>query len=177
MGKAGSEARRELADVRARLAEAEAQRARAEAAARPDATADEKLALELDTERRKNAELQATLRSREREAAIRAAARAADFVSEAQALRLIDVPEDATPEQIQNIVTEFGNKNPNLVKGSAKSGSGSGPSSGFSVTPQYRIEEIFGPKSDARLANKLSLTRPDIYKSLRAQAKSKGLVA
>jgi hypothetical protein len=179
MGKAGSEARRELADARARLAEAEAQRDRAQAAAAPDATPDEKLLVELDAEKRRNAELTQTLRSREREAAIRAAAKQNNFVDEGDALRLVDIPDDADAATIQKAVSDFA-ANPtkfHLIRGTTKSGSGSGPSTGYPTTPTYTAEMLFGKGSNSALANKIGIQRPDLYKNLKAEAKRKGLVA
>jgi hypothetical protein len=178
-GRTASDLRKQLAKTEAELAAAKAERDRAEAAARPDASVDEKLALELDTERRKNAELTQTLRNREREAAIRAAARNAHFIDENDALKLVDIPDDADAETIRTTVDSFA-QNParfHLIRGTAKSGSGSGPSSGYTTTPTYTVEQLFGKGSNSALANKIGIQRPDLYKSLKAEAKRKGLVA
>jgi hypothetical protein len=177
--RASRDLRTKLMQTEAELAAARAERDRAQAAAAPDATPDEKLLVELDAEKRRNAELTQTLRSRERENAIRAAARNAHFVDEGDALRLVDIADDASVEDITKAVNAFA-ENPqkfHLIRGTTKSGSGSGPSAGYPTTPTYTAEMLFGKGSNSALANKIGIQRPDLYKSLKAEAKRKGLVA
>lgn len=39
-----------------------------------------------------------------------------------------------------------------------------------------RLEELFGRKSDAKLANKFAMESPDLYRSMRVQAQKAGLI-
>jgi hypothetical protein len=177
MGRAAAETRQKLSLAETELA---ATKAKLEVAARAnaaDATEAEKHAAQLQERDLKIKELEQSARRTARENTILAAARAENFVDPDLALRLVDIADDATPEQITRAVHQFAASRDYLIRGTTKSGSGSGPDRGAPPAPVYQVEQVFGPKSDARLANKLSLTNPSAYKALRLQAKQRGLVA
>jgi hypothetical protein len=176
MGRSAAETRQKLSVTEAELA---ATKAKLEVAARAnavDATEAERHAAELQAKDLRIQELEQSAKRTARENAIRNAAIAERFVDPDVALRVVDVADDATPEQIAEAVRQVAATKDYLIKGSTKSGSGSTPSNGSPVAPVYQVEQVFGPKSDARLANKLSLTNPSAYKALRAVAKQRGLV-
>lgn len=177
MGRAATETRQKLAMAEAKVKQLEAERAIAEKAAAPDAEESDRLRAQLQQLEREKQEVIANTSKQLRDAQVLAAANAEGFVVPSQVLRLIDIPQEADTATIEKTVREFATQNPHLVKGATKSGSGSSPSSGYPTAPQYQLTEIFGPKSDARLANRIAQTNPMLYKSMRVQAKAKGLVS
>lgn len=74
---------------------------------------------------------------------------------------------------------EFAAKNPYLVRGDVKPGTGSAESqrSGLSNNGKYTVEQIFGPKSVGKLANDLMRSDPAEYKRLKAIAKDAKLIS
>jgi predicted RNase H-like nuclease (RuvC/YqgF family) len=72
---------------------------------------------------------------------------------------------------------EFATKKPYLVRGDVKGGSGSSESGRFGTPGTPKIEELFGPKSDASKANQFALKDPEGYKRMRAQAKAAKLIS
>jgi len=118
---------------------------------------------------------------KDRDNAILIAASEAGFVRPAEALRLIDTPplnDDGSfdPAAIKQAVDAYAAKSPHLVKGSVKPGSGSTTYAGAPPQPQYRTESVFGKGSDARLANKIAISNPKLYASMKADAQRKGLI-
>jgi hypothetical protein len=174
-GRLARDLREQLAKEKAEKARIEAELEIARAAASPDATALEKAQYETQQERQRREAAEQALVRRDREDAIRAAARTAGFVSETQALKLVDVPEGATPAEIEKLVSDYGAANPNLIKGQVRPGSGSTPASGLPA-PTVPLEKLFGRDSDARLANALAIKNPVEYKRMRAVAKAKGIL-
>lgn len=79
------------------------------------------------------------------------------------------------PMSVQEFYQEFAAKKPQFVKGSFKAGSGSKPADG-STEPAVKLEDLFGAKSNGRLANQLALKNPAEYKRLRTLARQKGLI-
>lgn len=83
------------------------------------------------------------------------------------------------PMSIEEYYNDFASKNKYLVRGDFSGGTGSSESmrSSLSKTGQYEVTDIFGPKSNARLANELALKDYPEYKRLRLIAVQAGLVA
>lgn len=83
------------------------------------------------------------------------------------------------PMSLEEFYAEFANKNPYLVRGDVKGGTGSSESqrSGLSNVGKYQVEQIFGRGSNAALANQLAKQDPKEYGRLRHEAKEKGLIA
>lgn len=81
------------------------------------------------------------------------------------------------PMSLDEFYAEYASKNPYLVRGDVKSGSGSSESrSALSRDGKYAVEQIFGPKSDSRLANRLAMENYPEYARLKAVAKENGLL-
>lgn len=83
------------------------------------------------------------------------------------------------PMTIDEFYTDFAAKNKYLVRGDFSGGTGSSESmrSTLTKTGQYEVTDIFGPKSNARLANDLALKDNAEYKRLRVIAVQAGLIA
>jgi hypothetical protein len=81
------------------------------------------------------------------------------------------------PMTLEEFYAEYAGKKPHLVRGDVKNGAGSSESqkSGF-ANGRYKAEDVFGPKSNARLANELYKSNPAEYKRLRLAAKEAGLI-
>lgn len=81
------------------------------------------------------------------------------------------------PMTVEEFYADFAAKNPYLVRSDAKPGAGSGPSNAPTATSgRYQVEQIFGSKSDARLANDLAMKNPKEYQRLKVEAKAKRLI-
>ncbi len=106
---------------------------------------------------------------------IRAAAKAENFCDDGDALRLVDIPDDADATAIASAVHAVAAQKPHLIKSSVKPWSGSGVAS-HPANAGLKLEQLFGPGSSARLANDLALHQPEKYRRLRQEAKKKGLV-
>ena len=148
------------------------------AATRPDATQEEKHKAELLARDKRIQELEADRARRDREALVLAAARQQGFVDDHDALRFVDLPDTATPQEVADAVRQVAEKKLHLIKGTIPSGTGSGPSSGFPTT-QLKPEDFYGRNSKpgaAEQLNALSRSNPAAYKSLRAAAKSARLI-
>jgi hypothetical protein len=74
---------------------------------------------------------------------------------------------------------EFATKKPYLVRGEIKGGAGSTEAqrSALNAAGKYPVEQIFGPKSDPAVANKLALQNPKEYSRLKAQAREQKLIS
>ena len=82
------------------------------------------------------------------------------------------------PMTIEQFYAEFAAKNPWAVKGDMKPGAGSTTSTKYDGgIKQFKVEDIFGSKSNSKLANELNKADPAEYKKLRAIAVAQGLVA
>ena len=83
------------------------------------------------------------------------------------------------PMSLDEFYNDFAAKNPYLVRGDVKSGSGGSENARSTLTSngKYEVAQIFGPKSDSRLANKLALEDKAEYARLKVVARSNGLVA
>lgn len=82
------------------------------------------------------------------------------------------------PMTIDEFYADFAAKNPYLVKGSVKPGTGSSESTRSTLASgRYTVEQIFGKGSNAKLANELAIKNNAEYKRLRAEAIQKGIVA
>jgi hypothetical protein len=89
--------------------------------------------------------------------------------------RLNAAMEDMT---LDEFYTEFAAKNKYLVRGDIVPGTNSSENtrSNLSKNGQYEVKDIFGPKSNSRLANELAKADPAEYKRLKAIARTAGLV-
>jgi hypothetical protein len=81
------------------------------------------------------------------------------------------------PMTVSEFFADFAEKNPYLVKGEVKPGSGSGPATVSTPTGRFTVEQIFGKGSNAKLANDLGNQNPAEYKRLKAEARAKGIIA
>lgn len=84
------------------------------------------------------------------------------------------------PISLDEFYAEFASTHAYLVRGDVKPGSGSAESGkNFSdrFGNNYKVEDIFGPKSDSKAANALALRNPKEYQRLKAIARDLGLVA
>ena len=169
-------------ELRTKLLETEATNAtlrqQLEVAARanaPDATAEERHAAELQQRDLRIKELEQDRQRTARENAIKAVAKAENFCDDADALRFVDLPDDADATTIATAVRAVAAQKPHLIKSSVKSGSGSGVAD-RPVAVDYRLEELFGPKSNSRAANQLAISDRAKYQRLRAEAVRKGLL-
>jgi len=175
MGRAAFETRSELARTKKALEQALA-------AASPDATEADKLRAQLDAARLRLDDL-AQEHSRERlENTILAKAASARFVDPNQAALLLDkvdlLDADGAPDsaKIAAAVQSLADRSPWLVKGEVKPGSGSSPAQSVPADAP-KLEELFGRGSNAKKCNELAIKNPSLYRTLRAQALRKGLVA
>lgn len=80
------------------------------------------------------------------------------------------------PMTLGEFLNEFGQKRQYLVRSDVKTGTGSTQSQGMPNGSKYNLEDLFGPKANAKLANELALKDKRQYMSLREQAKERGLV-
>lgn len=83
------------------------------------------------------------------------------------------------PMTVDEFFNDFAAKNKYLVRGDLSSGSGSSESMRPSLAKngQFEVTDIFGPKSNAKLANDLALKDMPEYRRLRAIAVQSGLLA
>lgn len=83
------------------------------------------------------------------------------------------------PMTIEEFYQDFASKNKYLVRGDFQSGTGSTESMRQTLTKtgQYEVTDLFGPKSNAKLANDLALKDKVEYRRMRAIAIQSGLVA
>ena len=173
-----SDLRRDLNATKAELEQAKAERDRAVAAALPGATADEKLKVELDEQKRKNAELESRIQRTQRENLILAAARAHGFLAEDDALKFVEVPADADAVKIAEAVAQVASARPYLIRGEVKPGSGSGPAS--QIPPvSLNPADFYGShakRGAAEQLNSMSRSNPAAYRALRASAQKAGLI-
>jgi hypothetical protein len=82
------------------------------------------------------------------------------------------------PMTVEEYYAEVASKKPHLVKSATRTGTGSSQSSqsNFAKSGKYELDKIFGPKSDAGLANRLAKENPAEYKRLRTEAVATGLL-
>lgn len=81
------------------------------------------------------------------------------------------------PMSLEEFYTEFAAKNPYLVRGDVRTGTGSSESRrDVTGNGKFEIKQIFGRESNAALANKLALENPAEYQRLKKVAQSSGLI-
>lgn len=80
------------------------------------------------------------------------------------------------PMTLQEFYTEFAKENPFMVRGEVRPGTGAFEALGRPSLGQYKLEDLFGAKSNSKLVNDLSLRDPKTYKELRVKAVAQGLV-
>lgn len=82
------------------------------------------------------------------------------------------------PMTLEEYFQEYAVKNPWMVRGDVKAGAGSTESqkSGLGGS-KFKVEDIFGPKSNGRLANEFAKADPAGYRRLKDEARAKNLVA
>ncbi len=83
------------------------------------------------------------------------------------------------PMKLDEFIAEFASRKPYLIRGGVKTGTGSSESGRFDVANngRYSVEQIFGPKSDSRLANDLAKKDINEYRRLRAIAVDSGVLS
>jgi hypothetical protein len=191
MGRAAKDVRAELAATKEKLAIAEA----ALKAQSPNSTETERLKAELELARAESASVKA---------AAAEATRVADIERLATKHGVIDAPllraaigdrvqrqadgsytildDTGTPRDgvtLDQFINEQAEARPYLVRGQVIPGAG-GQGSNASVSQissAIPLESIFGPKSDARLANQLAIRDNKKYQQLKVLARQKGLVS
>ncbi|MBZ5689200.1 MAG: hypothetical protein LAP86_29700 [Acidobacteriia bacterium] len=174
MGRAAAETRKENARLRQSLEAALV-------AANPDASELEKTKAQLDAAKLRLEDLTTERQNALLESEIVSAANAENFVDSKQVALLLDkssfVKDDGTLdlEAARGAVRALANKSPHLVKGSVKSGSGSGAASQI-PQPSVKLESIFGRNSNAEEANRLAIADPQKYRALRTEARKRGLI-
>jgi hypothetical protein len=181
MGRAAADTRAELAREKAEKERLAAELKTALLAAAPDASEADKLRLQLEQERKSKEELSQSFQRERTNNVILSEATKAGIVNPALAYRLIDAPPalaDGSPDvaAIAAAIQKLSTENPNLVYGQTRTGSGSAPSTGAPPITR-KCEDFFGRGSNAAAANRLAISNPAAYRSLRAEAVRKGLVA
>lgn len=83
------------------------------------------------------------------------------------------------PMTLEEFYVDYAAKNPWLVRADATSGAGSFESqkSSLSLDGKYRLEDIFGPKSDSGKANALAKSNKAEYLRLKNMARESGLIS
>lgn len=80
------------------------------------------------------------------------------------------------PMTLEEYYSEYGAKNPYMVRSDARSGTGSTESRGTTSDGKFDVAQIFGQKSIAALANNLAKTNMKEYQRLKVIAKQSGLI-
>lgn len=80
--------------------------------------------------------------------------------------------EAMTVEEYSRSIAE---KNPYLIRGEVRGGIGSHESRQSAPTGPT-LEEVFGPRSNGRLANELAMRSPKTYQQMRLKARQQGLI-
>jgi len=112
-------------------------------------------------------------------AALQTAVSAGGFVNNAQAallLRDVAATSDGSAASLASLVSQFAAANPHLVRSDVKGGAGSTPAAGQPGPERINVRSIFGPGSNASLANRLAQTNMAEYKRLRVIAQQSGLI-
>jgi hypothetical protein len=82
---------------------------------------------------------------------------------------------DGSAMKPETLYSEFQGSHPWAIRGRVLSGAGS-TSSVAPPPTTYDVAKLFGPNSDGRLINQISLTNKPLYQKLRAEAKARNLV-
>jgi predicted nuclease with TOPRIM domain len=83
----------------------------------------------------------------------------------------------STPLSLDAFFQEFAAKNSHLVRSAVKNGVGSTENTHYVTTNQRsRLTEIFGKGSNSQKANALGVADPQLYKQMRREAKSLGII-
>jgi len=202
MGRAGADARKEAADLKAKLAKSDAENKRLQeiAAGRaPDSTELEKASAEVSALAMERDAIKATAEKQARDAFITAQAQKNDFLAHDVVVKLTRdnlqwngsgytvladdgtarTAADGSPLTPEAFYAEYAEQRPYLVKGQVKSGGGGTSSAGSGRAPTaYDVAKLFGPGSVGNSAevNRMSIQQPELYKKLRAEAKARNLV-
>ena len=81
------------------------------------------------------------------------------------------------PMSLAEFINEFAESRSYLVRSDVKTGAGSTATAKFNGgKPQYELAQVFGQKSDSKLALKLSRENMPLYKQMRAEAVAQGLL-
>jgi len=83
---------------------------------------------------------------------------------------------DGSKMTAESLYSEFAGLHPWAIRGRVLSGGGGTGSAGTPAPASYDVAKLFGPGSDARLINQISITNPPLYKKVRAEAKARNLV-
>lgn len=99
--------------------------------------------------------------------------------------KLIVVREDGSPRlnaalenmSVDEFINDFAAKNKYLVRGDIVPGTGSSESNRhIAKGGKHEVKDIFGPKSNAKVANELAKADPAEYRRLKAVAREAGLI-
>jgi hypothetical protein len=77
---------------------------------------------------------------------------------------------------VADVVRDFANARPHLVRGSVRGGIGSTPANRPLGESTAKLENLFGKGSSSKLANDLALKDPAAYSRLRVRARECGLI-
>ena len=83
--------------------------------------------------------------------------------------------ETLDPMSIEDLIADFADRKPFLVRGSVMGGTGSTESQGQRPVDREMLSRYFGPKANGKLANHLAQTDYKKYKQLQKIAKEQGL--
>lgn len=83
------------------------------------------------------------------------------------------------PMSLEEYYREYANTKKHLVRSDVLFGSGSAENSRAGITGdgKFKLEDLFGPKSNAKAANDLALKSPAEYQRLRKLAQDQGILA
>jgi hypothetical protein len=85
----------------------------------------------------------------------------------------------STPLSVDEFFREFATKNPHLVKGDVKPGIGSREAQQpphRTLGEKEKLMQYFGKGSDAQKANALGVSNPQLYRQMKREARSLGLI-
>jgi len=102
------------------------------------------------------------------------------FINPAQAallLRDAAAATDGSAASLAQLVKNFADTNLHLVRSEIKGGAGSKPSHGTPAPERINIRSIFGPGSNASLANRLAQTNMPEYRRLKLIAQQSGILS
>lgn len=80
------------------------------------------------------------------------------------------------PMSLDEFYTDFASKNKYLVRGDILAGTGASESQRGVSGSRIDVKDIFGPKSNARMANDLAKSNPAEYRRMKEVARAAGLV-
>ena len=84
---------------------------------------------------------------------------------------------DYDPMTLKEMLTEFAEAHPYLVRGTTKSGSASAAATRSTLgADAVRVEQIFGKNSNSALANRTAIRSPREYAAMKLEAQRRGLI-